>query len=219
MAIKWHQPPPTAFHPTPAATAATTAQPMRAFSAVPHPALAAREAPPGDELLSLPGGGFQVRLHERQVLARPSGTYNFVRVQGLTRNQTSTVLSPRAPHAALAAGRPVLYAGTAAFQDGHLDWWSNYSGTYQPQAEFNRQAGLPADKFVPWQKLQMGGLGMQRGMLNDRRPALAPERPAAKAAATPRPGATSSGATKDATATAHAGSGSASPRSDRPESG
>lgn len=227
MAITWHQPPPQPPLRGAAAASvppASTVQPLRAFAAVPHTAVPPRRAPAGDELLSLPGGGFQLRLHDRQVMARPNGTYNFVRVQGLTRNQTTTVLSPRAAHAALAAGRPVLYAGTAAFADGQLDWWSNYSGTYQPQAEFNRQAGLPADKFIPWQKLQMGGLGLQRGMLGERRAALAPERPAAKAASPdragrPGPAATSSAATKDATATAHAGSASGSPASGRPGSG
>lgn len=166
------------------------AQPMRAFT--PHQnnvsANTRRPSTPGDELVAMSGGGFQLRGHERQVLSAPSGTYNFVRVQGLTRNQTATVLSAKAPHAALADGRPVLYAGTAAFESGKLQWWSNYSGTYQPQAELNRQAGLPSDKFVPWQKLQLGGLGMQRTMLSDHRGALAPKTPEpAKTSATTAP--------------------------------
>ena len=50
-----------------------------------------------------------------------------------------------------------------------MAWWSNYSGTYQPIAAFRAQAGLPEDKFVPWQKLQMGGVAMQRGTFSERR--------------------------------------------------
>ena len=60
-----------------------------------------------------------------------------------------------------------------------MAWWSNYSGTYQPIAAFRAQAGLPEDKFVPWQKLQMGGVAMQRGTFTERRPTWVPERAAA----------------------------------------
>lgn len=140
---------------------------MRAFAAHQRPQ-GSRDASAGDELVGGADGRFQLR-HGNQVLSRPSGVYNFVRVQGATRNQTATMMSARAPHASLAAGRPVLYAGTAAFDGGTLQWWSNYSGTYQPQAEFHRQAALPDDKFVPWQRLQLGGVGLQRGMLSDHR--------------------------------------------------
>ena len=82
-----------------------------------------------------------------------------------------TLVSPRRSHASLAEGHPVIYAGTARFDAGTLDWWSNYSGSYQPIAAFRHQAQLPEDRFVPWQRLQMGGIAMQRGMLTDRRPA------------------------------------------------
>lgn len=160
-----HLPPPIAWRSAPAGTAA---QPMRAFAAHQRPQ-SVREAQAGDELVGGGNGLFQLRRHDNQVLTRPSGVYNFVRVQGATRNQTATMLSARAPHASLAGGRPVLYAGTAAFDSGQLQWWSNYSGTYQPQAEFHRQAALPDEKFVPWQRLQMGGVGLQRGMLTDHR--------------------------------------------------
>lgn len=143
---------------------------MRAFGAHQRPqGPQPRQGAAGDELVSLSGGAYGLRAHERPALSAPSGVYNFVRVQGMTRNQSTTMLSAQAPHAALANGRSVLYAGTAAFDGGKLQWWSNYSGTYQPLAEFNRQAGLPTDRFVPWQKLQLGGIGMQRGMLHDLR--------------------------------------------------
>lgn len=163
--------------PPPPAHAGRTSgvQPARSFEANTkrHPAESRRLHV--DELVSVAGGAFQARDPERHVLSRPSGVYNFVRVEGATRNQAATFISARAPHATLAAGRPVLYAGTAAFNAGTLAWWSNYSGTYQPNAEFNRQAALPTDKFVPWQKLQIGGVGLQRGMLSDHRAANRPQ--------------------------------------------
>ena len=70
----------------------------------------------------------------------------------------------RSQNTQIAGGHPVVYAGTARFDSGEMAWWSNYSGTYQPIAAFRAQAGLPENKFVPWQKLQMGGTAMQRGI-------------------------------------------------------
>ncbi len=130
----------------------------------------------GEELVSQPDGTFRVRNAERGTLGQPNGVYNFVRVQGQRRGDASLVVSPRLPHAHLAAGRPVLYAGTARLEAGKLDWWSNYSGTYQPIAEFRAQAALPVDKFVTWQRLQLGGIAMQRGMMGERRQKAAPAR-------------------------------------------
>lgn len=170
MAPPKHPPPPVRWHTPPASAhaGAATAQPMRAFAAHQRPP-GQRDGSTGDELVGGADGRFQLRRHSNHVLTQPSGVYNFVRVQGATRNQAATMLSARAPHASLAGGRPVLYAGTAAFDGGRLQWWSNYSGTYQPQAEFHHQAALPDDKFVPWQRLQLGGVGLQRGMLADHR--------------------------------------------------
>jgi hypothetical protein len=79
----------------------------------------------------------------------------------------------------------VIYAGTAKLDSGRLEWWSNYSGTYQPIAEFRAQAKLPVDKFMPWQKLQMGGASMQRGTFTDRTAKAAPEARRDQAAAKP----------------------------------
>lgn len=157
----------------PVAAPPAAVQAMKAFSATQRPGMNRRHSA-GDELVS-GSGAFQLRSHDKQVMSRPSGVYNFVRVQGMTRNQAATYMGAKSPHAALAAGRPVLYAGTAAFDGGDLKWWSNYSGTYQPQAAFSRQAALPEDKFVPWQKLQLGGVGLQRGMLADKRTVTAPD--------------------------------------------
>jgi hypothetical protein len=166
-------------------------------------------------LVAQPGGGFRVRSAERQTLSPPSGTFNFVRVRGDTPRGRPVLVSAKLAHAQMAAGRPVLYAGTANFERGQMAWWSNYSGTYQPIAAFRAQAGLPEEKFVPWQKLQMGGTAMQRGTFTERRPtapAAMPERPAAAAradGAAARTGAAGE-ATKSATShTASAGSSGA----------
>jgi hypothetical protein len=129
-----------------------------------------------EELLPGPGGGFQVRSAQRQTLSPPSGTFNFVRVHGDAPRARPVLVSTKLPHAQLAGGRPVVYAGTARFEQGEMAWWSNYSGTYQPIAAFRAQAGLPEDKFVPWQKLQMGGVSMQRGTFSERRAPGVPER-------------------------------------------
>jgi hypothetical protein len=133
-----------------------------------------------EELLSQPDGSYRVRSAERGTLAPPTGVYNFVRVQGTTRSEQNLYVSPRMPHAHLAGGRPVLYAGTAKLDGGKLDWWSNFSGTYQPIAEFRAQARLPVDKFVKWQNLQLNGVGLQRGMLNGRSPTATPTPPAGR---------------------------------------
>lgn len=129
--------------------------------------------------MSRPGGGFHVRSAQRHTLSAPSGTFNFVRVHGETPRSRPVLVSAKLAHAQLAGGRPVVYAGTARFEQGEMAWWSNYSGTYQPIAAFRAQAGLPEDKFVPWQKLQMGGTAMQRGTFMERRPVVpvrAPDR-------------------------------------------
>lgn len=144
-----------------------------------------------EELVGQPDGSYRVRDAERGTLGQPNGVYNFVRVRGQRRNDGSIFVSPKLPHAHLAAGRPVLYAGTAKLESGKLDWWSNFSGTYQPIAEFRGQASLPVDKFVRWQKLQLGGTSMQRGMLGERRQQAAPQRqeaPERQESATPAKG-------------------------------
>ena len=143
-----------------------------------------------EELVPAPGGGFQVRSAQLHTLSPPSGTFNFVRVHGETPRAQPVLVSSGLAHAQLAGGRPVLYAGTARFERGQMAWWSNYSGTYQPIAEFRAQAGLPEDKFVPWQKLQLGGVAMQRGTFTERRVAVTelPAVPAAKQGPARTPG-------------------------------
>jgi hypothetical protein len=147
------------------------------------PARAGAEA---QELVVQPGGTFAMRSAERQTLVPPSGTFNFVRVEGETSRTRSTLLSSGLPHAQIAGGRAVVYAGTARFERGAIDWWSNYSGTYQPLAAFRGHAGLPEDKFVPWQRLALGGVAMQRGAFTERRSAAPPPAPKKWEAATGR---------------------------------
>lgn len=143
----------------------------------PHPRILRAAPPPSavpEELLARPGGGYQLRSAERSTLSPPTGTFNFVRVYGEAPRSRPLLVSAKLAHAQLAAGRPVVYAGTARFEQGEMAWWSNFSGTYQPIAAFRRQAGLPDDKFVPWQKLQLGGTAMQRGVFSERRAAGPP---------------------------------------------
>jgi hypothetical protein len=168
------------------------AQRLKTFDALrPGPSGGQQAATAGDPLVRATADMFQVRESGRGVMVRPNGTYNFVRVTGETRAKAETLVSAKAGHAAIAGGRPVLYAGTARFDNGSLEWWSNYSGTYQPMAAFKGQAGLPVERFLPWQKLQMGGVGMQRGTFLDRRDPSAPtarekpEAPAKPVAASP----------------------------------
>jgi hypothetical protein len=140
-----------------------------------------RAAPPpqavAEELVARPGGRYDVRSAERQTFWSPTGTFNFVRIQGETPRSRPLLVSAKLAHAQMNRGRPVVYAGTARFDRGEMAWWSNYSGTYQPIAAFRAQAGLPEDKFVPWQKLQISGTAMQRGVFGERRAASAPKKP------------------------------------------
>lgn len=193
------------------AGAANTVQRSRAEAVfTPHARILRPPAPTdacGEELLPVPGGGFQVRSAQRQTLSPPSGTFNFVCVHGDSTRARPVLVSTKLPHAQLAGGRPVAYAGTVRFEQGKMAWWSNYSGTYQPIAAFRAQAGLPDDKFVPWQKLQMGGVSMQRGTFTDRRTAGVPERAAAK-----------DGAGTERKAGGAAGT-AAAPRAEKPGSG
>lgn len=161
------------------------AQPMKTFDAIRTAHHGGQRVSAGEELVSAGNAIFQLRQPDRGVMVRPNGTYNFVRVAGETRAQSQTLVSAKAGHAAIAGGRPVLYAGTVRFDNGALDWWSNYSGTYQPIAAFRGQANLPEDRFTPWQRLQMGGVGMQRNTFRDQRRTLEPEKPKAAEPAKP----------------------------------
>jgi hypothetical protein len=75
----------------------------------------------------------------------PNARYLFVRTA-----QGATLVHPRMRHAALADGKPVLYAGEAFFESGSLRWWSNGSGHYRPDPGHAEQAGLPRNLFRTW---------------------------------------------------------------------
>ncbi len=127
------------------------------------------------EIVERRGGSFAPAEGGDRRGALPDGAYNFVRVQGGAPNRSRFVISAGLAHADLAEGRPVVYAGTVRFEQGRVAWWSNYSGTYQPIAAFRERAKLPQDRFVPWQKLQLGGLAQQRTLQRDLRPVSLPE--------------------------------------------
>jgi len=165
----------TAVPPPTTRLAGAAAQRSTAVTFAATKKVVARRPGEASELVSMPDGRFQLRSLDRGTLAPPSGVFNFVRVHGQTRNDAHLYASSQLPHATLAQGKPVIYAGTAKLDSGRLEWWSNYSGTYQPIAEFRGQAKLPVDKFMPWQKLQMGGASMQRGTFTDRTAKAAPE--------------------------------------------
>lgn len=81
----------------------------------------------------------------------PNSKYVFVRTM-----DGETLLHPRFRHPAIAQGRPVLYAGEAQFDNGRLQWWSNGSGNYRPDAAHASQAGLPIDQFYPYEDILKG---------------------------------------------------------------
>ena len=81
----------------------------------------------------------------------PNSRYVFVKM-----TSGETLLHPRYRHPALAEGRPVLYAGEAAFDNGKLQWWSNASGNYRPDPNHAAQAGLPMDQFYTWEDIMRG---------------------------------------------------------------
>jgi hypothetical protein len=81
----------------------------------------------------------------------PNARFVFV-----TMPQGETLLHPRYRHPALSEGKPVLYAGEASFNNGRLEWWSNGSGNYRPDANHAAQAGLPLDQFYSYDDILKG---------------------------------------------------------------
>ena len=67
-----------------------------------------------------------------------------------------TLMHQRYRHPVLSQGKPVLYAGEANFNNGRLEWWSNGSGNYRPDAAHAAQAGLPMDYFYPFDEVLRG---------------------------------------------------------------
>ena len=94
---------------------------------------------------------YRIERLNSHVVHVPNLQYNFVRNRG-----GELLLHSRHNHPSLATGRDVLYAGEMYFDNGHLNWWSNGSGHYQPESEFAEQAALPMDKFYSYQQIIKG---------------------------------------------------------------
>ncbi|HJZ70598.1 MAG TPA: hypothetical protein VKE51_02605 [Vicinamibacterales bacterium] len=65
-------------------------------------------------------------------------------------------MHPRYRHPVLADGHAVRYAGEAQFRHGQLEWWSNASGNYRPDAQHATQAGLPMESFFTHEQVRSG---------------------------------------------------------------
>jgi hypothetical protein len=95
---------------------------------------------------------YWLREEETNLPIRPSGLYNFVRV-----DPTGPIhLSKIDGHPALAEGQPVEYAGEMVFDDGRMRYWSNASGNYMPVSDLHDQAGLPEDKYLSYEEVLRG---------------------------------------------------------------
>jgi len=66
------------------------------------------------------------------------------------------LLHPTYRHPAIASGKPVMYAGEVYFNNGKLEWWSNGSGNYRPDADHAAQAELPMDRFYTYEDVLRG---------------------------------------------------------------
>jgi len=95
----------------------------------------------------------QYRLHRTHShgVNVPNQQYNFVRTR-----EGETLLHNRYRHPSIAEGKQVLYAGEVFFNNGQLQWWSNGSGHYQPNADDAAQANLPMDQFFSYQQIIKG---------------------------------------------------------------
>ncbi len=90
------------------------------------------------------------RKHSHSVNV-PNQQYNFVRTR-----EGEMLLHNRYRHPSIAEGRQVMYAGEIFFNNGTLQWWSNGSGHYQPDAGDAEQANLPMDQFFSYQQVIKG---------------------------------------------------------------
>lgn len=95
----------------------------------------------------------QYRLHKLNShgVNVPNMQYNFVRTR-----EGEMLLHNRYRHPSIAEGKQVLYAGEIFFNNGMLEWWSNGSGHYQPNADDAEQANLPMDQFYSYQQIIKG---------------------------------------------------------------
>jgi hypothetical protein len=94
---------------------------------------------------------YRLRKTDSHGVYVPNQQYNFVRT-----GDGATLLHSRYRHPSIAEGRHVLYAGEAFFNNGKLEWWSNGSGHYQPDADDAAQAALPLSNFFTYQQIIKG---------------------------------------------------------------
>jgi hypothetical protein len=111
-------------------------------------------------IFSLDNFANQYRLHRAGThsVNVPNMKYNFVRTR-----EGQTLLHNRYRHPSLAEGQQVLYAGEVFFNNGNLEWWSNGSGHYQPDADGAEQANLPMDYFYSYQQVIKGEHTRKKG--------------------------------------------------------
>ena len=88
----------------------------------------------------------------------PNQQYNFVRTR-----DGEMLLHARYRHPSIAEGKQVLYAGEIFFNNAQLEWWSNGSGHYQPNADDAVQANLPMDQFFSYQQIIKGEHKRKKG--------------------------------------------------------
>jgi hypothetical protein len=102
----------------------------------------------------------QYRLHQvnSHGVNVPNQQYNFVRTR-----EGEMLLHARYRHPSIAEGKQVLYAGEIFFNNGQLEWWSNGSGHYQPDADDATQARLPMDQFFSYQQIIKGEHKRRKG--------------------------------------------------------
>jgi hypothetical protein len=119
-----------------------------------NPAAAALKVDP-TEFMRLQGSFddsyYRMRRGGEHGLLVPNSKFIFVRTM-----EGEVVMHQRYRHPVLAQGRPVLYAGEAYFNNGKLDWWSNGSGNYRPDADHAEQAQLPMERFFTYEQVLKG---------------------------------------------------------------
>jgi len=119
-----------------------------------NPAAAALEVDPA-EFMHLQSTFDQSYYHIRRGsdhgLLVPNTKYIFVRTM-----EGEVLMHQRYRHPVLAQGKPVMYAGEAYFNNGKLDWWSNGSGNYRPDADHAEQAQLPMERFYTYEDVLKG---------------------------------------------------------------
>lgn len=138
----------------------TVMQPKMAASGQPkfypnlNPAAASLKVDPSEFMRlesSFDQSYYRMRRGGDHGLLVPNTKYIFVRtIDG------EVIMHQRHRHPVLAQGRPVLYAGEAYFNNGKLDWWSNGSGNYRPDADHAEQARLPMERFFTYEQVLKG---------------------------------------------------------------